>query len=232
MSLFLQVVSVSHAIGEIRNLAVPCRTKSVPLLEAFHRILAQDVHADGDIPGFTRSVVDGFAVRSADTTGSSDAIPSMLNLKGRILMGVPVHHVLVPGECIYVPTGGILPEGADAVVMIEHTDRIEDQVLIKKPVAPGENVLLFNEDFSAGEVVVRRGKRLTAQDIGVLAAAGCTDVPVAGMPRIGIISTGNELVPVNARPAAGQVRDVNSSVIAICHEGLGLLYPVLWYCQG
>jgi molybdopterin molybdotransferase len=138
----------------------------------------------------------------------------MLNLKGRILMGVPVHHVLVPGECIYVPTGGILPEGADAVVMIEHTDRIEDQVLIKKPVAPGENVLLFNEDFSAGEVVVRRGKRLTAQDIGVLAAAGCTDAPVASMPRIGIISTGNELVPVNARPAAGQVRDVNSSVIA------------------
>jgi molybdopterin molybdotransferase len=214
MSLFLQVVSVSHAIGEIRNLAVPCRTESVPLIEAFHRILAQDVHADGDIPGFTRSVVDGFAVRSPDTTGSSDAIPSLLNLKGRILMGDPVNHVLLPGDCIYVPTGGILPEGADAVVMIEHTDRIEDQVLIKKPVAPGENVLLFNEDFSAGEVVVRRGKRLTAQDIGVLAAAGCTDVPVSVMPRIGIISTGNELVPVNARPAAGQVRDVNSSVIA------------------
>ena len=226
MSLFLQLVSVSTAIEEIRNLGVRCADEPVPLIEAFHRILAQDVHADGDIPGFTRSVVDGFAVRSGDTTGSSDAIPSMLIMRGRVAMGNSVHHLVKSGECIYVPTGGILPGGADAVVMIEHAEQLEEQVLINKPVAHGENVLLFNEDFSAGETVVERGKRLTAQDIGVLAAAGCTAVPVVRMPKIGILSTGNELVPVTVRPEAGQVRDVNSYVIASTVKGWGCLFKI------
>ncbi len=227
MSLFLQVVPVSKAIEEIRNLAVRCGDERVPLNEAFHRILALDVRADVDIPGFTRSVVDGFAVRSADTTGAGDSIPSMLTLLGRVAMGEPGYRRIQPGECIYVPTGGVLPEGADAVVMIEHTEQIEDQVLIKKPVARGENVLLFNEDFSEGEPVVKYGKRLSAQDIGVLAAAGCMSVPVIRMPKIGILSTGNELVPVTVRPKAGQVRDVNSYVIASTVKDLGCL-PVFY----
>jgi molybdopterin molybdotransferase len=214
MSLFLQVVSVATAIEEIRNLAVRCGDEPVNLVGALHRILADDVRADVDIPGFTRSVVDGFAVRSADTTGSSDTIPSMLTLLGRVTMGESASHLIKSGECIYVPTGGILPAGTDAVVMIELTEQLEEQVLVKKPVAHGENVLFFNEDFSSGEPVVKRGKRLTAQDIGVLAAAGCTNVPVVRMPKIGILSTGNELVPVNVRPLPGQVRDVNSYVVA------------------
>ena len=103
MSLFLQVVSVSKAIEEIRNLAVPCGDERVSLPEAFHRILAQDVRADVDIPGFTRSVVDGFAVRSAETTGSSDSIPSIFTLRGRVAMGDPGHHRVQPGECILCP---------------------------------------------------------------------------------------------------------------------------------
>ncbi|MCK9591022.1 MAG: molybdopterin molybdotransferase MoeA [Methanoregula sp.] len=227
MSLFLQIVSVSKAIEEVRNLAVRCGEESVPLIDAFHRILAQEVRADGDIPGFTRSVVDGFAVRSADTTGSSDTIPSMLTLLGRVAMGDAGHHLIQPGACIYVPTGGILPEGADAVVMIEHTEQLGEQVLVKKPVAQGENVLLFNEDFSQGQPVVNRGKRLSSQDIGVLAAAGCTVVPVIKKPKIGILSTGNELVPATVRPKAGQVRDVNSYVIAATVRDLGCL-PVFY----
>jgi len=214
MSLFLQLVSVSKAVAEIRNLAVKCGDESVPLLEAFHRILARDVHADVDIPGFTRSIVDGFAVRAADTTGSGDAIPSMLNLQGRVAMGASSNHRIKSGDCIYVPTGGILPEGADAVVMIEHAEQLGEEILVKKPVAHGENVLFFNEDFSSGEVVCNKGRRLTSQDIGVLAAAGCTDVPVVKIPRVGIISTGNELVQVSQKPMPGQVRDVNSYVVA------------------
>ncbi len=227
MSLFLQIVSVSTAIEEVRNLAVRCGEESVPLIEAFHRILAQEVRADGDIPGFTRSVVDGFAVRSADTTGSSDTIPSMLTLLGRVAMGDAGHHLIQPGACIYVPTGGILPEGADAVVMIEHTEQLGEQVLVKKPVARGENVLLFNEDFFQGQPVANRGKRLSSQDIGVLAAAGCTAVPVVKKPKIGILSTGNELVPATVRPREGQVRDVNSYVIAATVRDLGCL-PVFY----
>jgi molybdopterin molybdotransferase len=214
MSLFLQLVSVREAVTEVRNLAVQCGNESVPLPEAFHRILARDVHADVDIPGFTRSVVDGFAVQAADTAGSGDAIPSVLSLSGRVEMGVSLRRQIKSGDCIYVPTGGILPEGADAVVMIEHTEQIGEEVLVKKPVAHGENVLFFNEDFSAGEVVCTKGRRLTSQDIGVLAAAGCTSVPVVRIPIIAIISTGNELVPVNQKPMPGQVRDVNSYVVA------------------
>jgi molybdopterin molybdotransferase len=223
MSLFLEVVPVSKAIAVIRNLAVRCGDEKVPLPDAFHRILAQDVHADIDIPGFTRSVVDGFAVHATETTGSSDTIPSILPLRGRVVMGSSAEKTLQPGECIYVPTGGILPEHADAVVMIEHAEQIGDEILIKKPVAHGENVLFFNEDFSQGETVVRSGKRLSAQDIGVLAASGCTDVPVVRMPKIGILSTGNELVPVTVRPKAGQVRDVNSYVLASTVKDWGCL---------
>jgi molybdopterin molybdotransferase len=115
---------------------------------------------------------------------------------------------------MYVPTGGILPEGADAVVMVEHTELFGDQVLVRRPMAHGENVLFYNEDFRKGEVVLAAGRRLSPQDTGVLAAAGCRQVPVTRMPRVGIISTGNELVPVEAVPAAGQVRDVNTYAIS------------------
>jgi molybdopterin molybdotransferase len=214
MSLFLQVVSVSTAIEEIRNLAVRCGDETVNLVGALHRILAEDIRADGDIPGFTRSVVDGYAVRAADTMGSSDTIPSIFPLRARVAMGASVGTHIQSGECIYVPTGGILPEGADAVVMIEHAEQIGKEILVKKPVAQGENVLFFNEDFSSGDIVCKRGKRLSPQDIGVLAAAGCNDVPVVRIPKVGILSTGNELVPVSVRPLPGQVRDVNSFVVA------------------
>jgi molybdopterin molybdotransferase len=227
MSLFLQLVSVSKAVEEVRNIAVRSGDEQVNLPDALHRILARDIAADVDIPGFTRSVVDGYAVRAAETVGSSDAIPSMFALMGRVAMGASAGMNLQPGECIYVPTGGVLPGGADAVVMIEHAEQIGDEILIKKSVAFGENVLLYNEDFSEGEPVLRMGKRLSAQDIGVLAAAGCRDVPVARMPKIGILSTGNELVPVSVRPQAGQVRDVNSYVIAAAVRDWGC-FPVFY----
>jgi molybdopterin molybdotransferase len=227
MSLFLQLVSVSKAVEEVRMIAERCGDEPVPLADALHRILARDIAADVDIPGFTRSVVDGYAVRAAETVGSSDAIPSIFALRGRVAMGASAAMNLQPGECIYVPTGGVLPGGADAVVMIEHAEQIGDEILIKKSVAFGENVLLYNEDFSEGEPVLRMGKRLSAQDIGVLAAAGCRDVPVARMPKIGILSTGNELVPVNVRPQAGQVRDVNSYVIAAAVRDWGC-FPVFY----
>ncbi len=214
MSLFLNLVPVSKAVEEVRNIAVRCGDESVPLAAALHRILAKDVYADVDIPGFTRSVVDGFALRAADTTGSGDAAPSIFIFRGRVAMGMSSDITVQPGECIYVPTGGILPAGADAVVMIEHAEQLDGEVLVRKPVAYGENVLFFNEDFSRGDVVCAGGKKLSPRDIGVLAAAGCTEIAVIRKPKIGIISTGNELVPVSQKPLPGQVRDVNSYVVA------------------
>ena len=210
MSLFLEVVPVSEAVKAVRSIAPPAGCEDVPLEDALHRVLARDVCADIDIPGFDRSTVDGYAVAAAETTGAGEAIPAMLQCRGRIGMGSADAGSVSRGSCKYVPTGGTLPEGADAVVMIEHAEQIGDDVLVHRPVAPGENVVFRGEDFRAGKVVLERGRVLSPRDIGVAAAVGADRVSVATVPRIGIISTGNELVPVTGTPGPGEVRDANS----------------------
>ena len=145
MSLFLTVVPVSKAIAVVKSLARTAGDEHVPLEHAWGRILADDIRADGDIPGFDRSVVDGFAVRASDTTGAGEAIPSILRSRGKVEMGRGDKVQIRTGECVYVPTGGVLPKGADAVVMVENSEEVGDEILIKKPVAHGENVLLHNE---------------------------------------------------------------------------------------
>jgi len=215
MSRFLQVVSVAEAVGVVVQIAPAPVAETVPVERSAGRVLAAPVAADTDIPGFDRSVVDGFAVRSQDTTGAGDAVPALLQSLGRVAMGTGDRKILLrAGECAYIPTGGVLPGGADAVVMVEYTEEAGDTILIKKPVAHGENVLLRDEDFKSGEIVFLPGRRLTPQDAGVLAACGCAAVPVAKKPVVGIISTGNELVPVTALPGPGQVRDANASMLA------------------
>jgi len=214
MSLFLSVVPVRRAVEVAKSLATAPKTERVPLKKARGRVLAEDIASDIDIPGFTRSVMDGYAVRAADTAGAGESAPAILTLKGRVLMGNSADYAVQPGECIYVPTGGILPEGTDAVVMAENTEPFGDSILIKKSAADGENIIRYNEDFKTGEVVLEKGRRISAQDLGVLAAVGCAEVPVTTKPRIGILSTGNELVPVTQVPATGQVRDVNGYIIS------------------
>lgn len=210
MRLFLQVVPVSEAVRVVRSIAPPVPKESVPLEDALHRILAADIRADVDIPGFDRSTVDGYAVAAADTVGAGEAIPAMLHYRGRVAMGGRDPGSIAPGSCMYVPTGGVLPEGADAVAMIEYCEQLGDDVLVHRPVAPGENVVFADEDFAAGEVVLESGRALSPRDIGVAAAAGAGEVSVMRTPRVGIISTGNELVPIVAAPRPGEVRDVNS----------------------
>lgn len=210
MSLFLEVVSVSEAVETVRRIAPPRGFEEVPLEDALHRVLARDVSADIDIPGFDRSTVDGYAVAAAETTGASEAIPAMLRCQGRVGMGSADAGTVSPGSCRYVPTGGALPGGADAVVMIEHAEQIGDDVLVHRPVAPGENVVFRGEDFGAGKTALARGRVLSPRDIGVAAAVGADRVSVVKRPRIGIISTGNELVAVVETPGPGEVRDANS----------------------
>ena len=215
MSRFLHVVAVEDAVATAARIAPAPVLEKIPWGSATGRVLAEDVPADMDIPGFDRSVVDGFAVRSGDTTGSSDATPALLQCTGRVVMGSSdPHNSVMQGTCVYIPTGGVLPAGADAVVMVEHTEETADTVLVKRPVSYGENVLLHDDDFRKGETVLIAGRKLTPQDAGVLAAVGCTEVTVAKKPVVGIISTGNELVPVTARPGPGQVRDANASMLA------------------
>ncbi|MDK2890301.1 MAG: molybdopterin molybdotransferase [Methanoculleus sp.] len=210
MSLFLEVVSVGEAVETVRRIAPLPGCEEVPLEDALQRVLARDVRADIDIPGFDRSTVDGYAVAAAETTGASEAIPAMLQCRGRVGMGSADAGTVSRGSCLYVPTGGALPGGADAVVMIEHTEQIGDDVLIHRPVAPGENVVFRGEDFGAGKVILERGRVLSPREIGVAAAVGADRVSVAKMPKIGIVSTGNELVPVVETPGPGGVRDANS----------------------
>jgi molybdopterin molybdotransferase len=213
MSIFLKVVPVPETIAAVLRIARHPVNETVTLEGAGGRVLAEDVRADADIPGFDRTVVDGFAVRASDTTGAGEAIPAMLRVKGRVEMGSAAPAPIRPGESIYVPTGAVLPVGANAVVMVENTEMAGGEVLIKKPAAHGENVLLHDEDFSRTDLVLARGRRLFAQEIGMLAAVGCNNVPVFGIPIIGVISTGNELVPVTQVPDSGQVRDSNSFMI-------------------
>jgi len=210
MSLFLEVVSVSEAVEAVRRIAPPPGYEEAPLEDALHRVLARDVAADIDIPGFDRSTVDGYAVAAAETTGASEAIPAMLQCQGRVGMGSVDAGAISPGSCRYVPTGGALPGGTDAAVMIEHAEQIGDEILVHRPVAPGENVVFRGEDFKAGEMALARGRILSPRDIGVAAAVGSDRVSVVKRPRIGIISTGNELVPVVETPGPGEVRDANS----------------------
>lgn len=215
MNRFLQVVPVAEAVRVAVNIAPAKVPETVPVERSAGRVLAVPVAADTDIPGFDRSVVDGYAVRSLDTIGAGDAVPALLQFLGRVAMGTDDRKIIVrSGQCAYVPTGGILPEGADAVVMVEHTEEAGDTILVRKPVAHGENVLLRDEDFKGGEIVFRPGRQLTPQDAGVLASCGYAVVPVAKKPVVGIISTGNELVPATALPGPGQVRDANASMLA------------------
>jgi molybdopterin molybdotransferase len=210
MSLFLSTIPVDEAISTGTGLVRPVGTEMVPLEECPGRVLAEDISSDVDIPGFSRSVVDGYALRASDTTGAGESSPAMLNYSGSVKMGSDDTITVRPGECVYIPTGGKLPSAADAVAMIEYSEPIGDQVLVKKTVAPGENIIFRGEDFSAGRLVVRKGRRLSPQDTGVLAAVGRSQVPVFRSPVVGVISTGNELVPVDTVPSGGQVRDVNS----------------------
>ncbi len=193
---------------------IPELTESVPLSAAAGRTLSEDITAEEYVPDFNRSTVDGYAVRAADTFGCSDAIPAILPLQGEIRMGEDAGFELSHENCAYVPTGGALPRGADCAVMLEYTEDYGDGTIgILKPGAPGMNVIFRGDDVYPGKVVLQAGRVLTAQDIGALAAIGKTSVPVSRSLKVGVISTGDELVPPEQKPLPGQVRDVNTALL-------------------
>ncbi len=194
----------------------------VPLSGALGRVLYKPVAASEYVPGFDRSTVDGYAVHSGDTFGCSDAMPALLMKKGEILMGESAGLSIGPGECAAVPTGGAIPAGADAMVMVEYTEDYGDGTIgILKSAAPGAGLIFRGDDVYPGKVVLPAGRKLTAQDIGALAAMGICSVSVCKKPVAGIISTGDELVPVEDTPADGQIRDVNSAMLAALMEDAG-----------
>ena len=189
--------------------------ESVPLSAALGRVLAEDIAAEEYVPDFDRSTVDGYALRARDTFGCSDAIPAILNLVGEVKMGEGTAIEVPRDSCVYVPTGGAIPEGCDCAVMIEYTEDYGDGTIgILKPGAPGSNLIFRGDDVFPGKTVLKAGRVLAPQDIGALAAIGRTEVPVRPRLRVGVISTGDELVPADQTPGPGQVRDVNSPMLA------------------
>ena len=186
----------------------------VPLSAAMGRVLAEDIAAEEYVPDFNRSTVDGYAVKARDTFGCTDAIPAILPLQGEVLMGEGAQFALNKESCAAVPTGGAVPDGADSVVMLEYAEDYGDGTIgILKSVAPGQNMIFRGDDVHPGKVILQKGRVLSSQDIGALAAIGRVQVPVRKKLTVGVISTGDELVPPDVKPGPGQVRDVNSPML-------------------
>ena len=191
------------------------RTEWVPTAAALDRILAAPLTSPQDLPEFARSTVDGYAVMAADTYGASAGLPAYLQVVGEAPMGQAATVPVALGQAMLVHTGGMIPPGADAVVMVENTQGVDaDSIEVFKPVAEGENVLQIGEDIHQGDVVLEAGCQLRPQDLGGLVALGFTEVCVAVPPRIAILSTGDEVVAPNQPVAPGQVRDINSYTLA------------------
>ena len=218
---FFQLKTVDEVValyGQFESLA----PEVVPLAAAWNRVLAGDVSAGADVPEFARSTMDGYAVRARDTFGAGPGSPAWLTVSGEVAMGEAAQVPLGPGQVMRIATGGMLPPGADAVVMLEYTQELADQTLeVYRSVAPGENVVQRGEDIAAGAVLLPAGRRLRPQDVGLLAALGVAEVSVRRRPRVAIIGTGDEIVPVTASLQPGQMRDANSYALAAQVAAMG-----------
>ena len=197
-------------------------TEIVALRSAVGRYIAKNICSDIDMPQFRRSVVDGYAVVAKDTFGVSDGIPVFLNVVGTVEMGLSCDIELHSGQAIYVPTGGMLPQGADAMVMVEYIEKLDEKTIaVYKPAAPNVGLMNQGDDFKKNEVLYTKGHRIKSKDIGMLAAIGKSELFVYKKPRITIISTGDEIIEIERTPKQGEIRDINSYVIAAYAEEVG-----------
>ncbi|MBA2639521.1 MAG: molybdopterin molybdotransferase MoeA [Nocardioidaceae bacterium] len=212
---FFRTRTVAEALAALPTGRVTA-SELVGLDDALGRVPVEPVHAPRQLPGFARSTVDGYAVQAADTYGASDGLPAYLDVSGAVAMGSAPGVTVVAGRAVAMPTGGALPPGADAVVMVEHTQQVmPGTVEVTRPVAPGEGVVRADEDVAVGQQVLPAGRPLRAPDLGMLAAVGVTLLSVHSRPVVGIVSTGDELVPPEtAELAPGQVRDAIASALA------------------
>jgi molybdopterin molybdotransferase len=196
--------------------------ETVATVDALDRVTAETTMSPHALPSFRRSTMDGFALRAADSYGASSALPAFLNVVGQVKMGEAADVVLGKGEAAIVHTGAMIPDSADAVVQIEHTQTVSGhpeqeppfEIEVLKAVAAGQNVLQIGEDVAAGATVLPAGHRLRPQDIGGLLAVGIVELPVVRRPLVGIIATGNEIIRPEERPHGGQIRDINSYTVA------------------
>jgi molybdopterin molybdotransferase len=207
---FFRVVSSAEARAQLAAFAPKTSVDTVPVVEACGRVLAKTLSAPMDLPHFHRTNMDGYAVRAQDTFGASPSLPMYLKLTGTVEMGKEVKRALKKGETIRIATGGMLPPGADSMVMVEYTEEMGDgTVEVHRSVSPWENILRIGEDIKKGAPVFSAGRRLRAHDLGALTGVGITTVPVYHRPAVALISTGDEIVAPDQTPKPGQIRNVN-----------------------
>ena len=221
MANFLTLQSVDRIL-ELVNAFAPLDIEDLPLEACFGRVLAAPFAAPENLPGFSRSTMDGYAVRAKDVFGASGGQPALLDCVGECPMGEVPAFAINPGETARIWTGGMLPEGADAVVMLEYARETGgNQVELMRPVAPLDNVIDADEDAAKGEELLPSGRLLRAQELGLLAAFGQRTAPVTRKPRVAVISSGDEVVPLTATPKPGQVRDINAHTLAAIVQAAG-----------
>ena len=202
-------------------------SQSIAVTSSLGRFIASDIFAPHPLPDFPRTTVDGYAVRARDTFGASDSLPAYLTLVGEVPMGDAPAFEIDTGQCALIHTGGMLPKGADAVVMLEYTQHIvgagspRPEIEIFKSVADGENLIRIGEDVAQGQLVIPKGTLVRPAEIGGLMALGITSIQTAKKPRVGLLSTGDEVIDPSQTPRYGQVRDINSYTLGALVEKTG-----------
>ncbi|MEQ1868647.1 MAG: gephyrin-like molybdotransferase Glp [Vicinamibacterales bacterium] len=227
---FTSTVSIEQARASLKAAVQPiARTERVPLARAFGRVAAAGVTSSGYVPPFARSAMDGYAVVATDTLGATHLSPRALRIVDRVFTGHMATRAIKEGECVEIATGAPLPEGADAVVMVEETTPVVDgRVGIAAQVNAGQNVGRRGADISPGDFVVRAGDLLNPSRIGAIAAIGTADVEVYAKPRVAVLSTGNEIVEPGGTLGGAQIYDVNRFTLAAvieAHGGIADAHP-------
>lgn len=220
---FLELLPPDLALEQLLALVpIPQASETIPTEQALERVTAEPVYAPCPLPPFTRSTVDGYAVRAADTYGASESLPAYLKVSGEVPMGAATDLSLGIGQCALIHTGGMLPVNSDAVVMVENTQLARPgEVEVLRAAAVGENVLLAGEDVAVGEQVIPAGALLRPAEMGGLMGLGLTRVEVFRRPRVGLISSGDEVIPPEQEMQTGKIRDVNSFTLSALVEQHG-----------
>jgi len=212
--LFFKVKTTEEVLELVQGFQ-PVGEETVSLDRAFGRVLSRDIVSPEDLPGFPRTSVDGYAIRAKDSFGATESLPALLEIVGEVRMGQVPAVTVAAGQAVRISTGGMVPKGADGVVMVEYCHLMDQTTLeVSRAISPQENVIQADDDFKKGAPVLQRGWRLRSQDVGVLAGLGVTEITVHRVPRVAIISTGDEVIPVHEKPRPGQVRDINTYTLS------------------
>lgn len=207
----LKVDLLEEAIKKLNKYVCEPQTETVRLEDALGRILSCDVISGSDVPGFDRSTVDGYAVKASDTQGASESMPCFLKVTGEVLMGEEAKLSVKPGEACYVPTGGMIPDGTDSMVMVEYCESFgKDQIAVYQATAQGKSIVRAGDDIGKGETALKKGRKIKPQDIGLLSSIGTMNLECYIPWKLHIISTGDEIVEPEREPKPGEVRDINT----------------------